>query len=226
MIELRSGRDQGAEMRRDRIALAERRAHATRMLRRAIAQAASRSGSGLAHRTAATTVRTLSPFDRGHDRTGAVQRALGFEPLLWADESSAVQRSPVERVRVYLDPSGSMSGVLPALYAALVGCLDLVEPVVWGFSTGIAPLTHAQLRAGVRLSTGGTDIDAVTDHLLDAGVRHALVVRRAHRRAGPPAPAARRCFDGVAGQAQADALASINVLGAVRDPRKAFQFNR
>ncbi|MCD6681668.1 MAG: VWA domain-containing protein [Burkholderiaceae bacterium] len=176
MIELRSGRDQGGEMRRDRITLAERRSHATRVLRRAIAQAASRSGSGLAQRTAATTVPTLSPFDRGHDRRAAVQRVLGFEPLLWSDASSVVQRSSVERVRVYLDLSGSMSGVLPALYAALVGCLDLVEPVVLGFSTGIAPLTHAQLRAGVRLSTGGTDIDAVTDHLLDAGVRHALVV--------------------------------------------------
>jgi len=176
MIELRSGRDQGAEMRRDRIARAERRSRATSVLRRAIAHAASRSGSGLAQRTAATAVPTLSPFDHGHDRRGAVQRMLGFEPLLWSDESSAVQRTPVERVRVYLDLSGSMSGVLPALYAALVGCLDLVEPVVWGFSTGIAPLTHAQLRAGVRQSTGGTDIDAVTDHVLDSGVRHALVV--------------------------------------------------
>ncbi len=176
MIELRSGRDQGAEMRRDRIALAACRSRATSVLRRAIAQAASRSGRGLAQRTAAATVPTLSPFDRGHDRRAAVQRVLGVEPLLWADESSAVQRSPVERVRVYLDLSGSMGGVLPALYAALVGCLDLVEPVVWGFSTGIAPLTHAQLRAGVRLSTGGTDINAVTDHRLDAGVRHALVV--------------------------------------------------
>ncbi len=176
MIERRSGRDQGDAMRRDHVPLAERRARAANVLRRAIAQAAGSTGGGLAQRVAAMSTPTLSPFDTGRDRRAAVQRMLGFEPLLWADEATRVQRSPVERVRVYLDLSGSMDRVLPALYAALAGCLDLVEPLVWGFSNGIAPLTHAQLRAGVRLTTGGTDIEAVTDHLLDAGARRALVV--------------------------------------------------
>lgn len=105
-----------------------------------------------------------------------MQRALGHEPLLFA--STLVQRAavPAERVRVYLDVSASMERVLPPLYAALAGCLDQVEPIVWGFSTAIAPITHAQLRSGVRLTTGGTDIDAVTAHLLRDCARRALVV--------------------------------------------------
>lgn len=176
MLARRSGRDQGAEMREEHLPPGVRRARTVRVLRQAIARAAGRAGHGLAQRIHASATPTLAPFDAGHDRRAALQRLLGAEPLLVAGESIARQRSPVERVRVYLDVSGSMDQVLPALYAALMSCADLVEPVVWGFSTAIGALTHAQLRAGVRLGTGGTDIDAVTRHLLASGAKRALVV--------------------------------------------------
>ena len=119
---------------------------------------------------------TLLPFDSGRDRRAAVQRALGHEPLLFAGAVAHRVAMRVDRVRVYLDVSGSMEDVLAPLYAALAGCLDQVEPVIWGFSNAIAPLTHAQLRGGVRLTTGGTDIETVTAHLLASGARRALVV--------------------------------------------------
>lgn len=176
MIERRSGRDQGGEMREERVPPGIRRARTVRVLRQAIARAAGRAGRGLAHRFDASPMPTLSPFDTGRDRRAAVQRLLGAEPLFAAGEPVARQRSPVEQVRVYLDVSGSMDDVLPALYAALANCLDLVEPVVWGFSTGIGALRHAQLRAGVKLGTGGTEIGTVTAHLLASGARRALVV--------------------------------------------------
>lgn len=176
LIERRSGRDQGGEMREERVPPGIRRARTVRVLRQAIARAAGRAGRGLAHRFDASPTPTLSPFDTGRDRRAAVQRLLGAEPLFAAGESVARQRSPVEQVRVYLDVSGSMDDVLPALYAALANCLDLVGPVVWGFSTAIGALRHAQLRAGVKLGTGGTEIGTVTGHLLASGARRALVV--------------------------------------------------
>jgi hypothetical protein len=81
-----------------------------------------------------------------------------------------------EPVRVYLDVSGSMDRVLPPLYAALAACLDSVEPIVYGFSTDIAALTHAQLRVGLKLTTGGTEVATVTEHLLRTGARRAVIV--------------------------------------------------
>ncbi|MCL4747464.1 MAG: hypothetical protein KJZ83_18915 [Burkholderiaceae bacterium] len=96
--------------------------------------------------------------------------------MLFATQLTRDGFEPVDRVRVYLDLSGSMEDVLAPLYAALAGCLDLVEPVIYGFSTGIAPLTHANLRSGLRPTTGGTEIDAVSAHLLASPARRALVV--------------------------------------------------
>lgn len=176
MVERRSGRDQGRLIECTEVTLGRRRVEAVRVLRRALTLAADRAGAGLAHRPERTTVDTILPFDTGRDRRAAIVRTLGGEPLLCAGQAVAIAATPLDRVRVYLDLSGSMDGVLPPLYAALAQVLDLVEPRVHGFSTRIGTLTHAQLRQGVRLSDGGTEIDAVTGHLLDGPARRAVIV--------------------------------------------------
>lgn len=176
MVDRRSGRDQGRLMERTEVTLGQRRAQAVRALRRGLAMAADRAGAGLARRFTQAAVDTVDPFDAGRDRRASVLRSMGGEPLLHAGTSLARTPSPQERVRVYLDLSGSMDGVLEPLYAALVQVLDLVEPRVHGFSTRIGSLTHAQLRRGVRLSDGGTEIGAVTGHLLASPTRNAVVV--------------------------------------------------
>lgn len=176
MVERRSGRDQGRLIERTEVTLGRRRVEAVRVLRRALTLAADRAGAGLAHRPEPTAVDTVQPFDTGRDRRAAIVRTLGGEPLLCAGQTVAIAATPLDRVRVYLDLSGSMDGVLPPLYAALAQVLDLVEPRVHGFSTRIGTLTHAQLRQGVRLSDGGTEIDAVTAHLLDGRARRAVIV--------------------------------------------------
>ena len=176
IVERRSGRDQGGELREERLTPGERRRQAVAVLRQALARAAGREGEGMARRAGVEALDTLTPLDGGSDRRAAVQRALGQEPLLFAAQVARRCAVPMERVRVYLDVSGSMEGVLAPLYAALAGCLDQVEPVIYGFSTAIGPLTHAQLRRGVRLTTGGTEIDAVTAHLLAGSARRALIV--------------------------------------------------
>lgn len=182
MLDRRRGRDQGERLSEDQIALGTRRNQAVRVLRQALARAADEPGGGSATRLGAGEQPSFLPWDSGHDRRASVQQLLGAEPLLWGASNIVRQRVPAERVRVYLDVSGSMHDVLPALYAALAGCLDQVEPVVHVFSTRIAVLTHAQLRAGIRLGTGGTEIAAVTAHLLGetgSGARPGRQARRA-----------------------------------------------
>lgn len=176
IVERRSGRDQGDEMHEEQVERAERSRRAMSALRRALMLAAGADASGSSPRTRSSARDALLPLDLGGDRRAAVQRALGHEPLLFASQVSSPAPDAAARVRVYLDVSASMEAVLAPLYAALAGCLDLVEPIVYGFSTAIGPLSHSQLRGGVRLTTGGTEIEAVTGHLLAHRVRRALVV--------------------------------------------------
>ncbi len=176
IVERRSGRDQGGEQREERVSPAERRRQAVGVLRSALLRVAGPDGVSAARQPAVASVDALLPYDNGRDRRAAVQRALGHEPLLFGGEFVRPVLVPVDRVRVYLDVSGSMETVLALLYAALAGCLDLVEPTIYGFSTAIGPLTHAQLRRGLRLTTGGTDIEAVSAHLLANPARRVLIV--------------------------------------------------
>ena len=110
-------------------------------------------------------------------RRSLVLRALGQQPLLhptpYADARGGRGGQPVH---VYLDVSGSMRGVLEALYGAVFDCRKLVHPQLHLFSTQIADINLAQLRDGVTLSTGGTDIDCVTEHMAAHDVTRALVI--------------------------------------------------
>jgi hypothetical protein len=110
-------------------------------------------------------------------RRSLVLRALGHEPLLHPGAAAFKRRAPAgERVHVYLDVSASMDSVLGALYAAIVDCAGLVAPTVHLYSTKIADITLAQLRAGRRKTTGGTGIGCVAEHMASHRVTRALLV--------------------------------------------------
>jgi len=110
-------------------------------------------------------------------RRSLVLRALGQQPLLHpASLRFAKRGSGGERVHVYVDVSGSMQGVLEAIYGAVFDCRKLVHPQVHLFSTRVADINLAQLRAGLSRSTGGTDIRCVTDHMAAHQVRRALLI--------------------------------------------------
>jgi len=124
--------------------------------------------------SAPLTVETPVPVP---DRRATTCRALGFPPLLYRGEVEVQQRLPVqERVHVYVDVSGSMEGIKGPLYGAVLDCQALVHPKVHLFSTQVAEVTPAQMRAGVCRSTGGTDIQCVTRHMARHKVRRAVVL--------------------------------------------------
>ncbi len=131
---------------------------------------------GAVRRRALAGCEALTPIPSA-SRRGLVQRALGFEPLL--HPGSVPWRRTVragERVHVYVDVSGSMSGVKDALYGAILDCLPLLHPAVHLFSTRVADVSFAELRQGVCRTTGGTSIACVAEHMAAQNVRRALIV--------------------------------------------------
>jgi hypothetical protein len=176
MVEQRSGRDQGGERREDTVKHAERRMQAVAQIRRALLSVANVGECGARGAPAWQSSPSLLPYAPRPARSGFVRAALGSPALL--HEAAVQVRRPLaqERTHVYLDVSGSMSGELPLVYAALQPLAALLHPRVHLFSTVIADIGLAQLARGVRIGTGGTDIGPVTDHVLEHRVRRAVIV--------------------------------------------------
>jgi hypothetical protein len=110
-------------------------------------------------------------------RRSLVLRAMGAQPLLHPVAVPWRHRVPTgAKVRVYIDVSGSMSSVLKALYGAVLDCQNLVFRTVYLFSTKVADMSLADLKAGRCESTGGTDIGCVAEHMARNRVTRALVI--------------------------------------------------
>lgn len=110
-------------------------------------------------------------------RRSAVLRVLGVPMLLHPGVVLDRRRVPREGlVHVYLDVSGSMGGLVEALYGAVVDCRLLVHPTVHLFSEQVHDLTLAALRRGDCSTTGGTSIECVALHMKAHGVRRAVLI--------------------------------------------------
>ena len=111
------------------------------------------------------------------DRRSMTVQALGGRTMLYRSETHlrrVVHNGP--RVHVYLDVSGSMTNLIGPLYAAVIASRAFVHPIIHLFSTKIADVTLDQLRRGVCVSTGGTSIECVADHMRLHKVRRALII--------------------------------------------------
>lgn len=148
-----------------------------RLLRELIGKVAGQSGTGRGARRLTTGETLIESPIPGPDRRAMTTRALGITPLLYRSVSPAALRRPdQERVHIYVDVSGSMEDIKGALYGAVIDCEALVHPKVHLFSTAVAEVSPAQLRAGVCRSTGGTDIRCVTKHMARHKVRRAVLL--------------------------------------------------
>jgi len=177
MVTERSGQDLGGQEVPFHLALGQRRLAATATLRRALRNLGDPQGDGRGRlRPAEVPSQGSFPHRTSGDRRAAVLEACGGEPLLFtgARPLRAPQRG--ERVHVYLDVSGSMNGVVTPLFAALGQLTTLMTPRIHLFSTTVKDITQDELRRGKGATTTGTDIAVVTTHMLDQGVRRALIV--------------------------------------------------
>lgn len=137
----------------------------------------------LAHGTGSARLKSTQPYARTYitpvphqDRQAIVQRMLGNQPMLYAATDIRPNIRSSERIHVYLDVSGSMNNVIPALYGAMRDCQGWIHERVHLFSTVVADISRTQLKAGVRITTQGTNINCVADHLDKHNVKRALII--------------------------------------------------
>jgi hypothetical protein len=110
------------------------------------------------------------------DRRSIVLSAMGVPNLLHAAQLDCCRRTHGEKVHIYLDVSGSIGDLKGVLYGTLLDCRDFVYPRVHLFSTKIADVTAGQMRSGACVSTGGTEIACVAEHMRDHRIRRAVLV--------------------------------------------------
>ena len=177
MVEQISGRDEGDEPHSSRVDRARALRLAAATLRRAILSIADLgAGQRGAVERRDEEREGLLPYALRPHRSDFVCQALGSPSLLHPQRLFAAGTVRRDVVHVYLDVSGSMSAVLPPLYATLSSLSGLLHPAVHLFSTRIDDIDLQQLARGVRKTTGGTAISPVTAHALNYGVRRALFV--------------------------------------------------
>jgi hypothetical protein len=145
-------------------------------LRALIKKVAGFSAHGAIRQTQDTQLAFTSPIP-SVNRKSLVLQSMGIQPMLHSAQLTSKQRiSSGEKVHVYVDVSGSMNSVLTALYGAVIDCEGMVHSKVHLFSNNIADISLAQLRSGVCITTGGTDIECVAKHIDTHKVRRALFI--------------------------------------------------
>lgn len=144
-------------------------------LRKLFACLAHGKGSAAIGRPSERSVGVVTPIP-ARDRRAIVQRSLGMVPMLYQAQVGKSLPLASERIHVYLDVSGSMDDVIPALYGAILDCADWVDERIHLFSTQVEDISLATLRSGEVRSTGGTCIDCVASHIREHGIRRALVL--------------------------------------------------
>lgn len=116
-------------------------------------------------------------FPNPRDRLWEARQRLGLSHVLWQQPVETIVRTPKSvKVVVYLDVSGSMFDHLPDLIGLLVPVLRRKEILVFQFSGVVLPLPLADLQVGQLGTSRGTDINCVLEHILNNGIRAAVIL--------------------------------------------------
>ncbi len=146
-----------------------------RQLCRLVTLLAHSSGSGKLRCKDAGQLTHLTPIPH-KDRRATVQRLMGGQPMLYGSPSTTTALRATERIHVYLDVSYSMDEVVAALYGAMRTCEQWMHREVHLFSTTVSDLSFKQLKQGVIVSGGGTNINCVAQHVQAHRVKRALLL--------------------------------------------------
>ncbi len=114
------------------------------------------------------------------DRMNPARRQLGAQGMLWNQTGQVRARVPEKpsKAHVYLDVSGSMAQLLPHLLGILLPYVSQHQADVFQFSNYVEPMPLEDLKKGKLRSSGGTDINCVLRHALEAhpAIHRALIV--------------------------------------------------
>ena len=153
------------------------------------------SGQGRVRNLHMDSVCVESPIPRLMRRS-VVLNAIGATPLLHQEQLDMKRVVPQgEQVHVYLDVSGSVSGLVGALYGAILDNKQFVHPVVHLFSTRVVDVTFKQMLNGDCHTTGGTCIECVAQHMKKYKVKRAVILTDGF--VGAPGVVARRILESV-----------------------------
>ncbi|MBM4060949.1 MAG: VWA domain-containing protein [Planctomycetes bacterium] len=148
---------------------------ADRAIERALAEVFAQAGCLAQGRQRQRPVRrpvastSISVLPQLGDRRAATRAAvLGRRPIFWEapHERTVRDREPAPRAFVYLDVSGSMDPFLPALRAAIAAPVRDGAARLFAFSTEVHEVGLRRFARATARTTGGTDVNAVLEHLL------------------------------------------------------------
>lgn len=108
-----------------------------------------------------------------HDRMIAARKKLGMESVLWNQRGQSRARIPdlPSKAHVYLDVSGSMMHILPHLLGLILPYVRSGQAEIFQFSNIVEPMPLEELKIARLRSTGGTDINCVLRHAVNAKPR-------------------------------------------------------
>ena len=125
-----------------------------------------------------------------YDRLAPARRRLGAATTLWAQKGNVPARIPERpsKAYVYLDVSGSMNYILSYLLGLLLPYVAKSEAEVFQFSTQVQSLVFNDLKQGRLNTTGGTDINCMLEHILQAKPKVERVLLLTDGVTGAPLP--------------------------------------
>jgi hypothetical protein len=170
-----NGRDRGSDLAECVIELTRPRISISRIIREAIAKIAVH-GCGSQHIIAMADRQTLLPYATIPDRRAAVMQCLGQSPVYFRGYSPGLCRENVGQVHVYLDVSGSMASYLETIFSCLKPIENRLYPQIHIFSTEVVDYPIGNILQGRYVSTYGTDINCVLEHIIDNKIRKAAIV--------------------------------------------------
>ncbi len=157
--------------------LLEARRQTVRVIRRALRHVADAGHSAApVAEWSRTDVEGLLPYRTTADRRNDVLALLGCATLLHRTNVEVPRPERLEKTHIYLDVSGSMNEIIALMYGAVRPLLHLIHDSIHLFSESINDITPQELRKGRVATQWGTNITAVTQHMVENEVERAVII--------------------------------------------------